>query len=71
MSTVENRPKPGRKALSENDKKKTVTITLSPKIINRLKEDANSGKAISFNQMIAKIVEKHYRKIDKREKPVN
>ena len=66
VTKIEERPKPGRKPLSHNEKKQTVTTTLSPKIIFRLREDAKNGKAISFNQMIARIIERHYRKIDKK-----
>ena len=58
--------KTGRKPLSINKKKKAISIVLPPTILEKLLQDSAKGKADTPNRMAAKIVEKHYRRIDKR-----
>jgi len=68
MSNVKEKDKRERKLLSDKEKRKNVTITFSPKILRKLTEDAEDGKARSLNQMVTKIVEMYYKNRDKKEK---
>ena len=53
--------------MNEAAKKKAVTCMLKPLTVEQLTNDAQSGKAETPNQMLAKIVEMYYRKKRKKE----
>ena len=59
--------RPGRPSMKEQDKKKSMCCMLKPSTVEQLKEDAETGKAQTPNQMLAKIVEMYYRKKKKKE----
>jgi hypothetical protein len=68
MADTKTIAKSGRKPIPEHKKKKAVNVTLSPKTLERLRQDAQDGKALSANQMATKIIERYYRMLEKKEK---
>jgi len=57
---TQTKTKTGRKPLSVEKKKKAISIVLTPKVLEKLLQDTESGKADSPNQMAAKIIARYY-----------
>jgi hypothetical protein len=62
MEKNNEKNKRGRKPIPENQKKKTVWAVLEPNTFTKIMKDVQNGKADTSHQMVAKIVDKYYKK---------